>query len=107
MCVSVQLLIYLDGPLWVDVLASGGEQESEEPAELHEEEETVVVGLLWGRQCRRLELEYHRTELWDMEQGLRKGRDVEYRISSHNVQYRVCIHINRAGFSPGFWRCLR
>ena len=59
---------YLNGSLRVDVLALSGHQQSKQSTQLHQEEEAVVVGLLRVGQRRRLELQYHRTELRDVEE---------------------------------------
>ena len=60
----------LDGPLWIDVLATAADQEGKEPAQLHQKLQAVVVGLDSVGQGGRLELEHDPTELRDMEQGL-------------------------------------
>ena len=64
----------LYGSLWIDVLAATGHQQCEESAQLHQEEQAVVVGLLHVGQRRRLELQHDRTELRDVEQRLGVGR---------------------------------
>ena len=68
----------LNGPLWIDVLSAAADQEGKEPAQLHQELQTVVVGLDHAGQGRRLELEHDLTELGDMEQGLQDRNAEQY-----------------------------
>lgn len=64
--------MYHNGTLRVDVFAVRSYQESKETTKLDEEEETVIVRLVGGRrESRGLELQYHRTELRNVEQRLR------------------------------------